>query len=287
MATTTTSAFVKFRHNLEITDLQAATVSTRQQRVREAVARSFTLLDSFLTGSYRRSTMIAPLKDADIDVMVVLDASYYKNGGQAALLDSVRQALFTTYPSTPRISRNGHAVTITFTDFVVDVVPSFSRKGGGFLIPDSVHGCWVSTDPRVHEQVMTGANTAHSGNLVPVIKMIKCWNREMGDAFRSFYLELAAVVIFNSVTLSNDSSAVRYFFDKGRERIKTKILDPAGFGDQINGLQSTRTVAEAVARFQTAYDRALRVEAYEREGRTSLAIQEWIKIFGGSFPAYG
>jgi hypothetical protein len=39
--------------------------------------RGLEVLDSFLTGSYRRSTMIAPLKEADVDVFVVLDAKCY------------------------------------------------------------------------------------------------------------------------------------------------------------------------------------------------------------------
>ena len=36
----------------------------------------FKILDDFLTGSYARSTMIAPLTEADIDVFVVLDSGY-------------------------------------------------------------------------------------------------------------------------------------------------------------------------------------------------------------------
>jgi hypothetical protein len=60
--------FEKLRQNLEITGLQESTVSTRQRTVREAVSSEMEVLDSFLTGSYRRSTMIAPLSQADIDI---------------------------------------------------------------------------------------------------------------------------------------------------------------------------------------------------------------------------
>ena len=170
MATTIPSSFQRLRSNLEITSLQQATVSTRQQNVRDAVARGMTVLDSFLTGSYKRHTMISPLKEADVDVFVVLDASHYAVGGQANLLDRVRDVLLETYPTTPKISRNGQAVTITFTDFVVDVVPAFHRQGGGYLIPDSVNGRWTSTNPKVHETFITTSNTLHGGNLVPMIK---------------------------------------------------------------------------------------------------------------------
>ena len=66
MATTIPVAFQKLKENLEITGLQKSTVSARQNNVREVVENNLTVLDSFLTGSYSRSTMIAPLKDADV-----------------------------------------------------------------------------------------------------------------------------------------------------------------------------------------------------------------------------
>jgi len=68
MATTIKAGFDKLRANLEITTLQTSIVSTRQQNVREAVQNEFTVLDSFLAGSYARSTMIAPLKDRHPDL---------------------------------------------------------------------------------------------------------------------------------------------------------------------------------------------------------------------------
>lgn len=96
MASTVTQAFTTFKSNLEITDLQSSTVSTRQQNVRDAVTRELTVLNSFLTGSYSRSTLIAPLSLADIDLFTVLDSSYYKADGQAWLLDKVRQRAWWT-----------------------------------------------------------------------------------------------------------------------------------------------------------------------------------------------
>ena len=131
MSTTITSSFTKLKENLEITGLQRSTVSTRQQNVRDAVAKEMDVLDSFLTGSYARSTMIALLSEADIDIFVVLDPQYYEVDGQANLLDKVKRVLLKTYTKTPKISRNGQAVSITFTDFIVDVVPAFNTKFSG------------------------------------------------------------------------------------------------------------------------------------------------------------
>jgi hypothetical protein len=201
--------------NLAVTELQATTLATRQQAVRKAVEKDFVVLKSFLTGSYKRSTLIAPLNEADVDIFFVLDSDYHKADGHAALLDKLRATLLKTYTKTPKVSRNGHAVTITFTDFVVDAVPPFNRQGGGYLIPDSVGKRWISTDPTVHEKVVSASNAAHSGSVVPVVKMIKRWNREVNRSFRSFYLELIAVEIFSGVTLTDDPSAFAISLTRG------------------------------------------------------------------------
>jgi len=285
--TTVTSAFTWLRSNLEITDLQASTVSTRQGNVRAAVEGSLVVLDSFLSGSYARSTMIAPLSSSDIDIFVMLDPKYHSQYSPASLLDHVRSVLLETYPKTPRISRNGQAVTITFSDFVVDVVPAFYRVGGGYLIPDSIAGSWISTDPTVHNDGIVTANRAHNGDLVPLVKMVKGWNRVINDAFVGFYLELLAVNILDRVTISDFPSGVRYIFDKGRDRIRYTIPDPARFGGQVWGLDNVPNVDEAVSRFNAAHARAIRAEEHERQGRIREAFEEWRKVFGTYFPAYG
>ena len=231
--------------------------------------------------------MIAPLKESDIDLFVVLDPKYYSKYSPSGLLDRLRTILRATYPSTPKISRSGQAVTISFTDFEVDVVPGYNRRGGGYLIPDSISGTWLETDPTVHSTHVTTANTTHNRDLVPLIKMIKGWNRCINSAFIGFYLEFMVVRDLNDVRIDDFSSGVRYVFDKGRESINYKIADPAGFGDQISGLNNVSKVSDGVSRFQTAYNRAKNAEEYARAGRIALAFGEWRKIFPRYFPAYG
>ncbi len=286
MATTLKEAFKAFKSRLEITGLQTQTVSTRQQNVRKHIATELTVVDAFLTGSYCRSTMIAPLAQADIDIFFVLDAAYFQQGGQAALLDRVKRVLKRSYDLSD-ISRDGQAVTITFSDFKVDVVPGFNRKGGGYLIPNTQGGIWIETNPREHERLSSIHNQAHNGDLVPLEKMIKRWNREINRYFRSFHLEILAWDIFDGVIIPSFSSGARYFFDKGRTKIKQKNPDPAGYGGDVGYYLNNKNLDEAVSRFTTAYNRAIKAEEYETKGKIADAIGEWRKIFGDTFPAYG
>jgi hypothetical protein len=295
MATTVAQAFQILKSNLEITSLQSSTVSTRQTNVRSVIEAGLKVVDpfSFLAGSYMRSTMIAPLKEADVDIFVVLDASYYyhfngQNGGQGGLLDLVKQTLKKTYTKTPDISRNGQAVTVRFDDFVVDVVPAFNRTGGGYLIPNSVRQAWIETDPLRHIELFTAANKARNGDLIPVIKMIKAWNRGHSSYFRSFHLEVLALEILKNVTITDFPSGIRYFFDKARTLVAHQNPDPAGYPGDIGAyIDTPQKIQEAGSRFQTAFDRAFQAEEFARQGYTRTAIEGWQQIFNGYFPAYG
>lgn len=287
MPTTIQQGFAKFSSNLEITTLQTATVSTRQQNVRDAVAADFTVLRSFLTGSYKRSTMIAPLKDADVDIFMVLDPKHYHNNSPVNLLESVRKALRKQYPTTPRFSKNGQAVTITFSDFQVDVVPAFERQGGGYLIPNANSGSWISTDPTKHETLWTEQNKWHEGSLIPFIKMIKCWNREHSSYLRSFHLETLVLETLRNVKINDWPSAVRYFFDKLRVSIWGSVSDPAGFSGSLSTYMKPSDQLAVSDRAEAAWTRAKDAETYIAAGKVADAYGRYRIIFGDYFPSYG
>ncbi|MBU8763730.1 hypothetical protein KM868_09510 [Micrococcus luteus] len=287
MATTIKQSFNEFKSNLEITGLQGGTVSTRQKNVRDILDKGLTIHESFLTGSYSRDTMIAPLKEADVDIFVVLHSSYYKEDGQASLLDKVKDVLRKEY-KTPDISRNGQAVTIWFSDFMVDVVPCFNRQGGGYLIPNTITKTWVSTDPKEHVTKFSTANKNHNSTLKPIIKMLKCWNKNISFAFSNFHIEVLAYHIFNNVRIDDYSSGVRFFFDKARQEVTKKNPDPAGYSADVGAYLNTQDkIEKAVSNITTAYNRAIKAEAFAREGNIGDAVNEWRKIFGSRFPAYG
>jgi len=235
----------------------------------------------------------APLKEADIDIFVILDNKYFyhydgRNGGQARLLDLLKRALRRTYPKTPDISRNGQAVTITFTDFMVDVVPAFYGQRGGFLIPNSISQSWVSTDPKKHVEIWSASNGEHNGDLVPLIKMLKGWNRTINNFFMSFHLEVMVLQILEGVKISDFPSGARYVFDQGRNYVTKQNPDPAGYKGDVGAYLNTRDkISNAVSRFETAYSRAIRAEDYAERYSIPEAIDMWRKIFGHYFPAYG
>lgn len=280
------SSFQMLKENLEITGLQKSIVSTRQNEVRYAVARNMDVLDSFLTGSYARSTMIAPLSKADIDIFIVLDKKYNRLT-PVKLLNEVKNALLKTYTNTSKISRNGQAVTITFNDFIVDVVPAFNRQVDGYYIPNSPQNTWIETNPKTHVDIMRNENSKHNGYLVPIVKMIKGWNRNIGSPLESFYLELLVMKVFGNKVITDFQEGVIFFFNKAPIAIRSQIYDPVPYGGKVKELRKFKNINEVASNFKKAYSQACKAKLYTRKRDFKKSADEWKNIFGGYFPTSG
>ena len=184
-----------------------------------------------------------------------------------------------------RVGDGGRILPVNVGFFIVDVVPAFNRSGGGYLIPNSISQRWISTNPKKHDEIWTAQNAAHNGDLIPLIKMIKAWNKSINNFFQSFHLEVMALQILQSVRISSYSSGVRYFFDKGRTYVIKQNPDPAGYKHDVGAyLNTQQKIDNAVRRFETAYKRALLAEDWANRYYITTAIQEWRKIFGNYFP---
>ena len=284
---TRVQAFDRLRRNLELTGLQERTVAARHKAVRSAVAAQLDVTDDFLTGSYRRQTLIGPLKAADVDIVVVLDRAY-RDRGARAVLDAVRRALLAEYPSTPKISRNMHAVTVTFSDFVVDVVPAFARPWwteGGWEICDSGSDSWIVTDPKKHVDISAAANRTHKGDLVPIVKQLKAWNRTVNRPLRSFHIEVLAWSVFGTswwwhTEMSSDWECVRHFFDKARPKLSQQLPDPAGSGGDVGAYLNGSALQAAISKMTTAHERCVGADEAAKAGRTQAMHDVYAHVFG-------
>ena len=194
MAKTVEGAFTEFKANLEITNRQEALVSSRRQNVVDVLAKSVLLHPerSKVIGSYDRHTMTKYLSEGDVDVMVILNYGDNKAWdtpeGATKALDRFRTILAAAYTSTT-VRRDRNCVTMAFSEFRLDVVPAFKYDGGFYSIPDSVRGKWLQTDPFTFAERFTALNKQMGGTFVPLVKMIKAWNRQQGWPIRSFHFE--------------------------------------------------------------------------------------------------
>jgi SMODS domain-containing protein len=278
-------AFANLRRQLEITKTESDLASRRHNEIRDVVAATWKLEDHFLTGSYRRNTKTKYLRD--VDVFVVLDGDGPQAGLRqkepAALLAELKSILKEHYDA---VVIDQMACTISFgsDEEIVsfDVVPAFTRKEGGWEIPDTARG-WIATNPKRHHELTTAKNEACEGKYVPFIKMVKGANRELGDVVDpSFLLEVMALSLV-AEPFGRYQDELNWFFATAADEVLRDWPDPVGIGPDVNSMNSgeRRKAAEALRAAQQIAESAVWLED---EGKERAAVEEWRKLFDWRMP---
>jgi hypothetical protein len=283
-------AFQNLKHTLEVTQTEESNAAKRQAKIREVVESAWDLHpgeSSFLTGSYRRRTKTKRLKD--VDIFVVIDP----NGAQAGLRKKTPAVVLNELADVLRgyygdVLIDQLACTINFgsEDDIMsfDVVPAFKRagQGGGYEIPDTATGGWISTNPKTHHEMSTAKNKDCDEKFVPFVKMVKGINRELGEPIRSFLLEVMAHKLVKT-PFGRYQDEVRWFLASAAEAIYDSWPDPAQLGPDVNVLTpSQRQIAagELTGALAVA-EEAIRLED---DGQERAAVEQWRRLFGWRMP---
>ena len=128
--------------------------------------------DSYLAGSYARSTAIKDIKDVDIILMLDIDHTVTPPDVVVAWVQSLLQKYYT------KVRPQGRSVGVTTsTGFDLDVVPSvaMSHREGPLWIPDRDAGEWVSSHPKGQIAFGVSRNDATGGYYKQLVKIMKHW----------------------------------------------------------------------------------------------------------------
>lgn len=180
-------------------------ISQRYRKITKAVNWEFWNIESetahsLYVGSYGRGTAI---NTSDIDILVELPRSEYerydqsKGNGQSRLLQSVKNAILSTYPRSD-IHADGQVIVINFSDGMkFEVLPAFQQKdwlgnwNGKYDYPDTnMGGNWRTTNPKAEQEAMKKRNIESNGLLFDTCKHI----RQIRDQYFSSY-KLPGIVI--------------------------------------------------------------------------------------------
>lgn len=303
-------AFAEFASRLEITDWQETQVKEQRARLEKAL-RTELYLDPKcaprVIGSWARHTMIAPLRDADIDLLVVLDKSKYADwlsaDGTTRALDRCRDILKKAFPTT-QLRRDRNCITMHLARFSLDIVPAFPVRPlltdhVYFRIPDTVRKRWVATDPDRFATAISATNRDLQQKFVPLLKMMKAWNRANGGFICSFHLETMLYRHFHGVSGSFERVAawfhdyhyswlLKNFLGELPYYLKNACYDPIR-EDRLDtyldndARPSNRQRARQIAEHAAAASR----EAYRLQGKSpSAALTAWRALLGDQFPAH-
>lgn len=159
-----------------------------------------------VVGSVGRGTAV--LDTSDLDLLYDLPyAEYsrfdsYKNNGQSALLQDVKDALLEHWPRT-EVKGDGQAVVIVFTDrqFTIDLVPAFKQTDGSFKYPDSNNGgSWKKTDPIPEQEECDRDIRRSDDNFLRLCNALRVWKDEQGFKFGGLLIDTLVHNFFKKET---------------------------------------------------------------------------------------
>jgi len=296
MATTVKESFRQYAQNLNITDKQETKVSNCKNNVTDVISKKLSLHSDGgrVIGSWDRDTMIRYLSEGDVDLMVVLhhgdNKDWDNNSGPDKALDKFKSILDDKYSDTT-IRKDRNCVSMQLSEFTLDVVPAFKYDTGNYRIPDTYRGVWVSTNPIEFAKKITAVNKTMDGCFVPLIKMVKGWNRERGWPIRSFHLETMIYEHYKNYEKAYTyDSTLKVFFNDLPGYLRSPCYDPVtsdrldGYLD--NGTNPTKRT-EAIEKAERAASKTSEAMEYTEAGKEQKAIEIWESLLGEFFPAYG
>jgi hypothetical protein len=290
---TANEAFRKFRSNLELTQKEQNSASSRQKEIRGLMDESFAIEHDFLTGSYRRWTKTKPLKDVDIFCVLHDDERpRYRDGKRpGVVLADVQKVLAKKYGSA-NVSLQRRAVMVEFTDSAdeervmsFDVVPAFT-KSDHYEIPDTgTDKGWTETDPTIHFDKAKAANDGFNGEWKGMVRMAKSWNRTKNKIIKpSFLIEVMALDILRPPFGGDFPYEFMAFFATMADRITNDWPEPAGLGPPVSDSMDAAARAGAKTALTEAHHMMREAIQLTRTGRNGDALRKYRDLFGDRFP---
>lgn len=278
--------FSQFLDKLAITNTE--TICLRYGELTNALNKSFRDTDSktantLQVGSFGRKTGIDGISDLDmLYIMPKGKWETYKDNKQLKLLQDVKDAILARYPTTAvRVDRL--VVTVTYTNFYVEVQPVFEQDDGSFKYPDTKNGgSWKITKPRKEMRAFAELDVQKNSNLRPLSKMARAWRNKHGVVMGGLLIDTLTYNFLNSTSEYDTKSFLYYDF---MSRDFFKYLSELPQQDRYNAPGSNQHV-KVKKSFQRKAKKAynLCLEAIEAE-KSSSVNKKWKKVYGRAFPA--
>lgn len=174
-----------------LTSTEKASITTSLYTMRSRISAHFgtDVSEQIQFGSSTRDTILPRKIDtnSDIDYMIVFRDTSYR---PQTYLDRLRRFVSSKYSSS-EVAQSNPTIVLNLNHIKFELVPAVRRSFAGLEIPSPAADFtdWIHTDPIGFNQNLVSANTAHSGNVKRMIRVIKYWNANNGYPFNSYLLE--------------------------------------------------------------------------------------------------
>jgi hypothetical protein len=288
---TTNAAFETYDSELNLDPRERNAAQHRHQQVTAVLVGAGLAVDTFLQGSFARKTMLKPLKDVDMVVLLpdALAQTLRVPGGPARAMALFAEALRPEF-SGVRFDVDGehdHALQVTFTDcaFTFDLVPAYEDPAGSedVFIADRGDDRWERSNTRTLTRVIRERNQATGGRFVHQVRMLKGFKAGHPVLDETCGLLWESLANGSIHTTMSHQRAVEAALAHAAKALLGPVLDPTGKDDlTVEWTPSERAARQAAA--ARAADAAAEALLLEADHDHDAAIDVWHGIFGEPFP---
>lgn len=292
LVSTVADGFARYDDHLKLDPDDRDRARDTHHEIRDVLRSAGVIVDAFLQGSFARKTMLAPLRDID---MVVIMAPAHADllddpNGPATAMELIVEALAAAYPDAV-VTSGCHAVKIDFGDggFTFDVVPAFEvgNERRDVRIADVDSGRWELSNTRELIRVVQERNQACAGRWVRQARMTKDFAVGALEHLAPATLPGLVSEAICYATIAGSAShadAMAAVLRAGAEMLLGPISDPTGFDVLTDDIDDDLLVAAQQA-FADGADRAEEALRLAADGDEEAAVDVWCGIFGDGFPA--
>lgn len=289
-AETVSEAFDRYDDHLKLDRAERNAARDTHNRIRDVLRAAGLIVDAFLQGSFARKTMLAPLRDIDMIVILADSLESLRNdpAGPAKAMQLLIDALRVEFPDAT-FEPGRHAVKIDFEDgrFTFDCVPAFEvgNAARDVLIANTDDGTWDRSNTRQLIQVVQDRNQGCDGRWVHHARMCKDF---VSKALASLPDKLPGLVsesiCYHAVTApTSHPEAMAAVLRAGARMLPGPISDLTGF-DVLTDKIPDHILDAALWAFASAAEKADQALALAAAGDEPAAVDLWHAIFGEGFP---
>lgn len=295
---TVIQSFEMMLSRLEPTAVQKQKIQTTRETIDSALQNDEKIVlakgnqSSFFTGSYKRNTIIRPLDD--IDLYVTIHYGQHADGKKPIhIMRLMANALRRRYPQT-QIRVDSPCIVIGFIDFKFEVVPTVFclDNEDRYRIPGPGAREWIDCYPNIPNKWLTTSNYSNNKKFIPLIKILKQWNRHNSVGLKSFHLELLTGKVFDEISeIINYPQAVynwmyyvyKWFYENNYPFVNEPgkydtYVDECLYGNRFKLNTVRQKLKQGLNRAELALDSWL-------NGKELRSKRLYHQMFGDMFPA--
>ena len=275
---TVSAGFEELAKKIEPSILERTSVNRCRSAIHDYLGQFISSFTTDLPGAFERTTMVSPLDESVIDMLVLFNIKHSTKFLPGDLLDKLHVTLRAEYHGT-EFDDAAAAVYVPIEGFRFKVQPGFLTDQRHYLVPAPGWNEWVEYDSLGYKSQLLRMNARHNGKLLHVIRMILAWNRLSGRAFNEYFLELLVNEILVNYEIQTYQAALSHIFRALLYDVALRQHDPANDILLVDGLHDLDEVVNAMLHVKGSYLVTTEALEFEQQGKMKEALASWSQLF--------